>query len=450
MPAALIVGQQVDVQVGRVRHQLGPQHPLGVKQILELLLLGRHRRRGRWLIAPPHPGQPIAPVGSHELRGPGGADHVAHGALAVVKHVRVLRLQFYIRPGVDIRDEVIGAEQSASILARRSGADADVVDVVAVTGLVGTNRCVRYECYCNRTMRIGLAGTGYWARITHAPALISTDGIELAGVWGRNPAAAQALAGKHGVRSFADFDEFTEQVDAIAFAVPPDVQSPLALRAAAAGKHLLLEKPIALSVTDADALVEAVQTAGVASVVFFTSQFQVNVRVWLADVAARADWAGGSAVWLGSALQEASPFNTPWRREKGGLWDLGPHVVALLWKTLGQVVSVTADRGRGEVTHLVLHHQGGSTSSVSVTMDVPESAEFFELFVWGAGGRSVAPREAGDAVTPLRTALTELAFCAREGSATHPCDVTFGRDVVRVLAEAQRQLDAAGRRAVRP
>lgn len=292
-------------------------------------------------------------------------------------------------------------------------------------------------------MRIGLAGTGYWARIAHAPALASTDGIELTAVWGRNPAAAQALARQHGAAAVTDFDEFADRVDAVAFAVPPDVQSPLALRAAAKGKHLLLEKPIALSAAEADTLADAVRRAGVASVVFFTLQFEASVRAWLADVTARTDWAGGSAVWLGSALQEASPFNTPWRREKGGLWDLGPHLVALLWSALGPVSSVRADSGGGEVTHLVLHHAGGAASSVSITMSVPERAEFFELFVWGAGGRSAVRREAGDAVAPLRTALTELAACARDGGAAHACDVSFGRDVVRVLADAQRQLDAA-------
>ncbi len=124
------------------------------------------------------------------------------------------------------------------------------------------------------------------------------------------------------------------------------------------------------------------------------------MRAWLADVTARTDWAGGSAVWLGSALQEASPFNTPWRREKGGLWDLGPHLVALLWSALGPVTRSAPTAARGEVTHLVLHHAGGAASSVSITMSVPERAEFFELFLWGAGGRSAVRREAGDAVAP--------------------------------------------------
>ena len=46
-------------------------------------------------------------------------------------------------------------------------------------------------------LRFGLVGTGYWARIAHAPALASTEGIELAGVWGRDPRAAAALAAEH-------------------------------------------------------------------------------------------------------------------------------------------------------------------------------------------------------------------------------------------------------------
>ena len=47
-----------------------------------------------------------------------------------------------------------------------------------------------------------------------------------------------------------------------------------------------------------------------------------------------------------------------------------------------------------------------------------------------------------DPVTPLRTALTELAANARSGQTAHPCDVQFGREIGRVLAEAQRQIGA--------
>jgi predicted dehydrogenase len=291
-----------------------------------------------------------------------------------------------------------------------------------------------------RPLRFGLVGTGHWAQITHAPALASTDGIEFAAVWGRDSGAAARLAATYHATAHDDLAGFLASVDAVAFAVPPDVQAPIAARAARAGKHLLLEKPIAISPADADDLAGAVQSAQVASVVFFTARFQPDVRAWLAEVLAATGWAGGSAVWLGSALRPGSPFNTPWRRDKGGLWDLAPHLISLLWASLGPVRSVTAAAGRGDVTHLVLHHDAGPTSAVTVTLGQPRNAEFAELYLWGEPGRSVSPMETRQPVIPLRAALTELAANARSGHVSHPCDVRFGRDIAHLLADAQRQI----------
>jgi predicted dehydrogenase len=290
-------------------------------------------------------------------------------------------------------------------------------------------------------LRFGLVGTGYWARIAHAPVLASTEGIELAAVWGRDPRAAAELAAVYHATPHEDLAAFLDAVDGVAFAVPPDVQAPIATWAARAGKHLLLEKPIALSEADADELVEAAEQSRVASVVFFTLRFQPQMRAWLADVTARGGWLGGVAAWFGSSLLESSPFNTPWRREKGALWDLGPHVVSLLWAVLGPVTSVTADAGPEDVAHLVLHHQGGPSSVVTVTQSGGEAARGFEGYIWGGSGQADVPAPADDPAVPLRTALTELAQKARSGQTGHPCDVRFGRDVGRILAAAQRQLD---------
>jgi predicted dehydrogenase len=296
-----------------------------------------------------------------------------------------------------------------------------------------------------KAMRFGLVGTGYWAKMTHAPALASTPGAELTAVWGRDPAAAAALAASCGATTHSDFGAFLDSVDAVAFSVPPDVQAPLAVRAAQAGKHLLLEKPVALSVDDADRLVGAVEEAGVASVVFFTWRFNTEIRAWLTDEQARGGWSGegwsgGAAIWLGTSLQEDNPFNTPWRREKGALWDLGPHLVGMLWACLGPVTEVTAVAGKADVTHLVLRHDTGATSTVTCTQSAPEAAAGVTVFVWGEAGRSAMPAELVDPVTALRTAAAELIAVAGAGSQANPCDVRFGREITRVLAAAQAQL----------
>jgi predicted dehydrogenase len=293
-------------------------------------------------------------------------------------------------------------------------------------------------------MRFGLVGTGHWARTSHAPALASTPGARLTAVWGRDQAAAGALAAEYGAAAYSDFGGFLDQLDAVAFAVPPHVQATLAVRAAQAGKHLLLEKPVALSAGEADKLMVAAGEAGIASVVFFTWRFNTEIRAWLTDEHARSGWSGegwsgGAAVWLGNSLRAGNPFSTPWRQEKGALWDLGPHLVGMLWACLGPVTEVTAVAGTADVVHLVLRHETGATSTVTATQSAPEAAAGVTVFVWGAAGRSVMPAELVDPVPALRTAAADLMAAAAAGR-PHPCDVRFGRDITRVLAQAEAQL----------
>ena len=307
-------------------------------------------------------------------------------------------------------------------------------------------------------MRFGLAGTGYWARVTHAAAISSTPGATLNAVWGRNQQAAKDLAAEHGATAFTGedaIDAFLDSVDAVSFSVPPHIQAPIATRAARAGKHLLLEKPIALSEEDADALVAAVDQAGVASVVFFTLRFFGEIRAWLADENARGGWtgqgwSGGHGEWLGSVISPESPFNTPWRAEKGGLWDVGPHVLSLLWASLGPVTNVAATAGQADLVHLVLTHESGASSTVTVTLSAPSAAAATNLYVWGEAGRSIMPATAWDPVECLRTALAELIANAGAGETGHPCDVRFGRAINRVLAAAQAQLDSRLQQVVLP
>ena len=289
-----------------------------------------------------------------------------------------------------------------------------------------------------RPLRFGLVGTGHWARETHAPAITAAAGAELVAVWGRDFDAASSLAAAAGASAQPDFDDFLAQVDAVCFAVPPHVQVDLALRAVAAGKHLLLEKPVALDLAKGEALLAAVRERDVAALVFFTHLFTPSVRTWFDQVAARGPWSGGHAVWLGSALSEANPFNTPWRREHGGLWDVGPHAVAALSRTLGPVRSVTVDRGEPDLTYLVLHHEGGATSSVTLTLSAPDAADGFSLQLWGPAGRSDLPIDDVDSTGALTVAVQELTALVRSGDREHPSDLPFGLAVQRVLEQAER------------
>ena len=294
-------------------------------------------------------------------------------------------------------------------------------------------------------MRFGVLGTGHWARTVHAAALAEHPTAELVGVWGRDLSHAKSAAADLDVPGFSDLATLLDQVDAVAIAVPPSVQVPLAEQAAAAGKHLLLETPIGLSLDEADRVVTAVRSAGVASVVFFTFRFQAGTSSWMAQ-AARTRLAGGAGSWL-SALA-GSPFDSAWRREHGALWDIGPHALSLLLPTLGPVVSVQAGAGAGDTVHLVLQHATpGVASTLTLSHTVAPMSTGIEFFVHGDAGRLVLLPDTESPVESFAAAVDELTATAVTGG-THPCDVGFARDVVAVLATAARALESGCRESV--
>jgi predicted dehydrogenase len=294
-------------------------------------------------------------------------------------------------------------------------------------------------------VRFGVLGTGHWARTVHAAALAEHPTAELVGVWGRDPAKAEEVGAVFDVPGSSDLAALLDQVDAVAIAVPPSVQVELAEQAAAAGKHLLLEKPIGLSLDEADRVVSAVRSSGVASVVFFTFRFQAGTSTWLAQ-AARTRLAGGAGSWL-SALA-GSPFDSAWRRAHGALWDIGPHALSLLLPTLGPVASVQAGPGAGDTVHLVLQHATpGVASTVTLSHTVAPMSTGIEFFVHGDAGRLVLLPDTESPIESFSVAVDELAAAAVTGG-THPCDVGFAREVVAVLATAARALESGCREPV--
>ncbi|MTE18750.1 gfo/Idh/MocA family oxidoreductase [Streptomyces sp. TRM43335] len=297
-------------------------------------------------------------------------------------------------------------------------------------------------------MRIGLLGTGPWAELAYGPALGAHPDVELTGVWGRRPEAAADIAGRFGTRPYRDVDALIADCDAIAVALPPDVQAPLAARAARAGRHLLLDKPVATDVAAAREIAAAVEEAGVASVVFFTMRFRPETAAWIEEQRAVAGWQVGRADWLGGIFGEGaehSPFaNSPWRREKGGLWDVGPHALSVLLPVLGDVAdldgSLAAVSGAAGTVHLAMRHVSGASSTCALSLAVAPAAAVTAVELRGAAGVTAPPEGDTDAVTALGRAVDALLESARTGR-PHPCDIRFGVRVTEILAAAQARLD---------
>lgn len=291
------------------------------------------------------------------------------------------------------------------------------------------------------TLRVGLLGTGPWARRAHGPALAAHPRVEFTGVWGRRPEAAVELAEEFGTRAFDDVDALIDAVDAVAIALPPGPQSALAARAAAAGRHLLLDKPLATTVAEGRAVVEAVERAGVRSVVFFTLRFDARPAEWIERQAAAGEWYTGRADWFGTVFGGGeSPYaDSPWRREKGGLWDVGPHALSVLLPVLGDVTAVTAARGPGDTVHLTLRHEGGASSTSALTLTAPPAAGGVSVELRGAQGVATFPTDAGG---PPDASFGRAVDALLSGE-PHPCDVRFALRVTEILTAAEDALEGA-------
>jgi predicted dehydrogenase len=283
-------------------------------------------------------------------------------------------------------------------------------------------------------LAVGLVGAGPWALLAHAPLLAKGPETTLAGVWARRQEAASEVLRNHGCPVFDTYERLLDACDAVAFAVPPDAQVPLAIQAAKAGKAVLLEKPVALTLDDAQRLADAVGEAGVGSQVFLSYRFSAGVQAFL-DAAHDLDPDGGRAAFVSDALLGGLFAGSPWRQEHGAL--------DLVDAALGPIEQVEARRSYDGVwISLLLGHEGGAVSDVSLSAHVQVEPTRFRVEAYGRGG--AAEVDAMAAVTDhwdetMGALRASFAHQARHPS-PHALDVHRGLHLQRVLATAANQL----------
>jgi predicted dehydrogenase len=286
-------------------------------------------------------------------------------------------------------------------------------------------------------MRFGLIGTGPWAHQAHAPGLAAHRDAEFTGVWGRDEKKAAALAEEYGTRAYDSVAALIDDVEALAFALPPDVQAPIALRAAHAGRHLLLDKPVAFQPEAAEEIAAATAEHNAASVVFFTRRFMPQMREFLSNAAAAGGWVEARVDHVGTIYDPGNPFGaSPWRRQSGGLWDVGPHAVALVIPVLGRVTEVSAMVAPHDMTHVLMRHASGAVSKLTLSVDVPPAAAREEAVFAGAAGVWPVPETPWEPITAYGQALDDLIAAAGRGLVP-AMDIQFGAQVTWIVAAAE-------------
>jgi predicted dehydrogenase len=235
--------------------------------------------------------------------------------------------------------------------------------------------------------------------------------------------------------------------EAIAFAVPPDVQAELAVRAARAGLPVLLEKPIALELDHAERLASVIADNGVVSQLVLTSRYRPSMRSFL-DQAVTFAASAARGTFLGSGAIAGSYFATPWRMERGGLLDLGPHVLDALDAALGTIVEVRAAGDPLGVVAVTCTHDGGAVSqaTLSATTPIEHSGLVVELFgtlgrLTFDAGKIDADDNGHDARAAMATIASEFAAAVRDG-VPHRLGVERGLYLQRLIDAIDRCLSS--------
>jgi xylose dehydrogenase (NAD/NADP) len=224
-------------------------------------------------------------------------------------------------------------------------------------------------------LRWGVLGAASIADQALLPALRASRNGELLAIASRDRERATALAARHGVaRVYGTYDELLEdaEVDAVYVPLPNHLHREWALRALAAGKHVLCEKPLAMNSAEATEMAAAARAAGRLLMEAAMYRFQPRM-VELAEVLR------GHVRYLHAsfAFPIDAPDNYRMRPEMGGgaLLDIGFYVVDLARWLLGEPDRVAAVRRQDRVDMswtVALGFPDGRQASLFASFETPE------------------------------------------------------------------------------
>jgi predicted dehydrogenase len=216
-------------------------------------------------------------------------------------------------------------------------------------------------------LRVGVVGCGYWGskhvRVLHAirgvARVVAIDPFE-----DRTAALKQAFP---NMPSFPDLDAALDHVDAVVIATPPGTHAEVALAALAAGKSVLVEKPLATSSADAARMIQAAERSSLTLMVGHT--FEHNAAVWkLRELVDTGEL--GQIHYVDTARLNLGLY----QRDVNVVWDLAPHDVSICNHVLGTTPfsveawgSRHAHNGLEDVAYLRLQYPGGVIANIHVS-----------------------------------------------------------------------------------
>jgi UDP-N-acetyl-2-amino-2-deoxyglucuronate dehydrogenase len=200
----------------------------------------------------------------------------------------------------------------------------------------------------DRRHGFGIVGAGVIGAV-HAEAIGLVPGARLAAVTDDAPGLTQAAAREWGCSAEPDLAALLarDDVDVICVCVPSGLHAEVGIRAAAAGKHLVVEKPIEVSLDAADRLIAAARESGVLVTVISQHRFDTG----LDELRRLLDSGALGSLLLGEAstkwyrtqdYYDSAAWRGTWAMDGGSLMNQGVHYIDLLLWVMGPAAEVTA------------------------------------------------------------------------------------------------------------
>ena len=172
-------------------------------------------------------------------------------------------------------------------------------------------------------VRVGVAGCGYWGS-KHVRILDSLSEVDKVVAIDPDEVARKALAASFPrITMYGDLETAIHHIDALVVATPAHLHAPIALAAISHGKHVLVEKPLTTSTSDAEQLLEEAERAGVVLMVGHT--FEHNPAVWRLKEAIDSGELG-EVYYIDTARLNLGLYQS----DINVLWDLAPHDISIL------------------------------------------------------------------------------------------------------------------------
>ncbi|HET6566568.1 MAG TPA: Gfo/Idh/MocA family oxidoreductase [Rhodothermales bacterium] len=287
-------------------------------------------------------------------------------------------------------------------------------------------------------VRFAILGTGMVARYHREAILANRDrGAELAAVVHHDPDRFESIGREFGAPCISE-EEMLERpdIDVVCICTPSGQHAEQTVAAAEAGKHILVEKPIALSLEDADRMIAACRNAGVKLGVVFQRRAEplfrrVHDAIEAGDLGSLTLGVVTLPYFRGQPYYDSAEWRGTWELDGGGvLMNQGIHIIDLLLWYMGDPVEINAFAATlhreievEDVAAASLQFTSGSVATIAATTTA-EPGFSHRIEIYGTGG---GIQVEGEAVTRWVLARPESAQ-VEPYEATSPADAGAGGD----------------------